>query len=665
MRQLLPRPRLRRPQRWLTSWRVLCGVAIVGLVIGGFGVHSLQQQIEARAVRSANFSARLVATMVVGESLRLSSVIGGPLGVRDPAAVDIHFKILESDGVLTGLAVWSVLDGRLLYADPVNSGNVAIMPPGAIDRGRRGEVFSLAKPDADGDSATRYFFVPLDIDGDGDYDALVEVLIPDDPINSEIAQSTHELYGGAAAAAVLGCLALWGVRRRQRKDQHAAGHDALTGLGNRVFLAERVEHALTAPADNGRVALLLLDLERFKEVNDTLGHHAGDELLVAVAARLRDACRDCDTVARLGGDEFAVLLAGFPAADSAITMANRLLDQLRQPVTVEGLVVDVDASIGVALAPQHGQDLPTLLRCADVAMYEAKRASAGVAVYDVATDPREAQQLNLLGELRRALNSDELRLYYQPKSTAGGQITQVEALLRWQHPERGLLGPAHFVPLAERTSLVKPMTAWVLEEAARQAAAWRTQGYDLQIAVNVSPRNLLDDDLPALVLQAATAAGIPVSLLQIEITETAVMADPVRATDVLTRLRSMGVHVAVDDFGVGYTSLSYLTTLPVQTIKIDRRFVADLLENNVDEAVVRNVIHLAHDLGMTTVAEGVESREVWQRLNQLGCEEIQGYVLTKPLPSDDLLDWIAAWRRTHTAAPYPGEEPSAVGAVSL
>ena len=664
MRPFRSRPVIRSPRAWgLTSWRVLYGVVAAGFMLGGVGVYSLQKQIQERAVRSANFSAQLIDSIVVGESLQLTTITAGKLGTRAHAEIDRHFKILERGGELAGLEVWSALDGRLIYADPGHPVEEELMPADELDRSRRNELFSLVTPDEGRGFATRDFFLPHDIDGNGDIDAVVEVLIPEDPINTEIARSTRLLYAGAAGVMVLAAAALWALRRRQRQDQHAAAHDALTGLGNRMLLAERADQALAAGDEDGVVALLLLDLERFKEINDTLGHHAGDELLVAVAARLREACRSRDTIARLGGDEFAMLLTGLPTADSAVTMASRLLDRLRQPVTVEGLVVDVDASVGVALAPEHGEDLPTLLRCADVAMYDAKRASAGVALYDVTTDPREAQQLHLLGELRQALANDELRLFYQPKSSAGGQVNQVEALLRWQHPERGLLGPAHFVPLAERTSLVRPMTTWVLREAARQAAAWRKQGHDLQVAVNVSPRNLVDDDLPNLVLEAATAVDIPVSSLQIEITETAVMADPARATQVLARLRSMGVQVAIDDFGVGYTSLSYLATLPVQTIKIDRRFVADLLDSNVDEAVVRNVIHLAHDLGMTTVAEGVETPEVWQRLNQLGCEQIQGYILTRPLPSDDLLQWITAWRRTHTVVPDQHEEPSTAPAV--
>jgi EAL domain-containing protein (putative c-di-GMP-specific phosphodiesterase class I) len=318
----------------------------------------------------------------------------------------------------------------------------------------------------------------------------------------------------------------------------------------------------------------------------------------------------------------------------------------------------VDASIGVALAPEHGDDLSTLLKRADVAMYDAKRGGTGVAVYDVATDSREARHLSVLAELRQAVEAGQLRLFYQPKCHPDGRIDEVEALVRWQHPTRGLLPPAAFVPLAERTSLIKPLTAWVLQEAARQCGRWREQGRELSVAVNVSARNLVDHELIQTLTEAADGAGIPVGLLHLEITETAVMTDPARVNETLDELFRLGVHVSIDDFGVGYTSLAYLSTLPVRALKIDRRFVTDLLTNPLDEILVRNVIHLARDLGLDSVAEGVESPEVWQRLAELGCDEIQGYVLTRPLPPEDFDGWLDHWRpeagpahESHDAAP--------------
>jgi EAL domain-containing protein (putative c-di-GMP-specific phosphodiesterase class I) len=354
------------------------------------------------------------------------------------------------------------------------------------------------------------------------------------------------------------------------------------------------------------------------------------------------------------------LISGRGGAADAVLAAEGIRLALRRPIVIADLPVEIDASFGVALAPQHGGDLTTLLKHADVAMYEAKRAGTGVVVYDMSTDSRKAQHLSVLAELRAGIEAGELRLHYQPKCHPDGRIDEVEALVRWQHPTRGLLSPADFVPLAERTSLIKPLTAWVLQEAARQGGRWRTQGRELNIAVNVSARNLVDDELIGTLTDAAEAGGIRVQSLRLEITETAVMTDPVRVNKTLAELSRLGVHVSIDDFGVGYTSLSYLSTLPVRALKIDKMFVTDLLTNPVDEILVRNVIHLARDLGLDSVAEGVESPEVWQRLAELGCDEIQGYVLTRPLPADDFNDWLDDWR----PETGPGYEASGHEAVA-
>jgi EAL domain-containing protein (putative c-di-GMP-specific phosphodiesterase class I) len=292
-------------------------------------------------------------------------------------------------------------------------------------------------------------------------------------------------------------------------------------------------------------------------------------------------------------------------------------------------------------------------------MYDAKRSGSGVRVYDPETDPREAQQLTMLGELRKGIAENQLRLHYQPKCRADGTIEDVEALVRWQHPERGLLPPGAFVPLAERTALVRPLTTWVLNEAARQCAEWWKAGRQLRVAVNVCPRNLVNDDLVATVRAAAAKYDLPLRALRLEITETAVIGDEESAIEVLQRLRELGVEVSIDDFGAGYTSLSYLPTLPVKALKIDKQFIDNMMRDELDEAVVRNVIQLAHDLGMTSVAEGVETIEVWDRLNTLGCDEIQGYILTKPLPPDALLEWLDHWRNTPAAPRKPAVAHSA------
>jgi diguanylate cyclase (GGDEF)-like protein len=625
---------------WLTSWRAFILLAVVAIGGGGLGVRALQRQIETRALQSLELSSRLITSLVVRRNVDGPTLRQGRLAREGRLDMDLDVAELRKHGDLVGLEVW-LPDGRLLYADPGHPASETTLDPAELAQARRGIAVQPSLDQRDRPSID--VVDPYRLHDGTDVDAVVEVLLPRDPINDTIARWTAALYAGAGGIVLLAALALWAIRRRHRGQEHAARHDPLTGLGNRALLAERADAVLSAATADRPAALLLLDLDEFKQINDTLGHHAGDELLVVVAHRLRAASRDADTVVRMGGDEFAVLLPDLPGPDAAGTVAQHLVQALRQPFALSGLSLEVGASIGVALAPQHGTDLATLLRQADVAMYDGKRDGAGVVVYDPGVDRGRARSFTVLAELRRAITDGQLRLHYQPTCDADGRVDRVEALVRWQHPDRGLLAPAEFVPLAERTSLVRPLTDWVLREAARQCAAWRAAGHRLTVAVNVSPRNLLHDDLPEMVATAAAAAGLPVSALQIEITETAVMTNPDRVAAVIAKLRSMGVVAAIDDFGAGFTSLSHLSTLPVHELKIDRRFVTHLLDDPTDEAVVRSVIHLARDLGLVSLAEGVESDEVWTRLTELGCDRIQGYALSRPLPPDELIGWFEAW----------------------
>ena len=420
-------------------------------------------------------------------------------------------------------------------------------------------------------------------------------------------------------------------------------HDALTGLPNRLLLHDRVQQALqVAKREHTTVALLLLDLDRFKEVNDTFGHHAGDVLLQEVTQRLHGALRAADTVARLGGDEFALLLAGVDRA-GALAAAMKIAAALEAPISLGEQVVHVEGSLGIALGPEQGEDMATLLRHADVTMYVAKNADEPCAVYAPEQDTYTSERLTLIGELRAAIADGDLHLHYQPKvDVATGHVAGVEALVRWAHPVRGLVQPDQFIPLAERTGLITSLTLWVLEEALGQCQRWQQQDRALGVAVNLSTRNLQDPELPATVAGLLERYAIPPARLTLEITESALMVDPVRAQTVLTGLGELGVRLSIDDFGAGYSSLGYLKQLPVTEVKIDQSFIRAMGDSGVkDMAIARAVIDLGHNLGMQVVAEGVEDQAVWDLLRAAHCDVSQGYYLSRPLPAAELERWLA------------------------
>jgi diguanylate cyclase (GGDEF)-like protein len=424
---------------------------------------------------------------------------------------------------------------------------------------------------------------------------------------------------------------------------HNALHDTLTGLPNRTLLAQRLEQELQAENRPGRsTGLLLIDLDRFKEVNDTFGHRHGDELLRQIGPRLATELREIDIVARLGGDEFAVVLPDIGGVDAATTIAGRLVATLETPFQVEGIDLHVEASVGVVSSDEHGNDPTTLLQRADIAMYMAKTRRPGVFAYDPAVDEHSPARLALYGELRQALARGELVLYYQPQvSISTGAVVAAEALVRWLHPARGLIPPNDFIPLAERTGLIGPLTQYVLDAALAQSRSWLDDGCPLPIAVNLSARNLLDQRLPDQVAALLAAHRVPAALLEIEITESALMTDPMRAQQMVERLSALGFRLSIDDFGTGYTSLNQLKTLPVSTIKIDRSFVTSMTEDRRDALIVHSIIELGHDLGMSLVAEGVEDEKTLTALSDLGCDVAQGYHLSRPLPAAAFDNWRA------------------------
>jgi len=429
---------------------------------------------------------------------------------------------------------------------------------------------------------------------------------------------------------------------------HQAMHDDLTGLPNRACFYDRAEQALrAAQRHQAATAVLLFDLDRFKEINDTLGHRYGDRVLCAIGPRIAPSLRDADTVARLGGDEFCILLPEVGDVDAAMDVASRITRALEEPFHVDGMALVVEASCGVAVAPAHGTTADQLLQRADIAMYAAKRSHQAVAAYDDQLDRGTPDRLALLGELRAAIASDQLLLHYQPQLDLGtGRVRGVEALVRWDHPRLGVLAPNSFVPLAEDTGLIHQLTSWVLDAALDQLRRWTDDpctGVDdeLTVAVNLSTHSLLDDSFGTEVAVALERFGVPAHRLVLEITETTLMADPERSARVLTALADRGVHFAIDDFGTGYSSLAALRSLPVHELKIDRSFIRDMEGDGDDAVIVRSVIELGHTLGLRTVAEGVEDHAVAGRLARLGCDSAQGYALGAPMAPDELRTWIA------------------------
>ncbi|MFE4538321.1 putative bifunctional diguanylate cyclase/phosphodiesterase [Streptomyces scopuliridis] len=440
---------------------------------------------------------------------------------------------------------------------------------------------------------------------------------------------------------------LWIARARAEEQLR----DPLTKLPNRQWLLERTWTALEEAEGLGaRAGLVLIDLDRFRSVNDTLGHLAGDRLLLQIADRLRLALPRGAEAARLGGDEFAVLLPTCDSTTSAQRVARHLVAELSSPLDLDGLTLVLEASAGVAVYPEHAVDAEGLLRRADVAMYQAKRDRTGVEVYESKRDSNTPDRLGLLGDLRRALDAGEVELHYQPKVRFDGQVAGLEALVRWVHPERGRVPPDDFIAIAESSGLMPHLTEYVLEMALAQVASWRSQGLMVPVAVNVSPRDVHTPGFAGAVAARLARHGVPAGSLQLEITEHVLLEDPQRAADTLAGLTGHGVKMSLDDFGTGYSSLVHLRRLPVSELKIDRSFVARLAVDTEDGEIVRCTVDLAHSLGLLVVAEGVEDDETWERLRDLGCDAVQGWLVAAAMPPREATAWLLArgergWQR--------------------
>jgi diguanylate cyclase (GGDEF)-like protein len=656
LRRMHPDVRPAREERVDRQPRLVLRFAVVtalGLAIAGAVILGVIRDIDQRqAVHAATDRAHFVAETFLRGTIHPSDAARPVVGARRDRLDALVRRYVLIDGALrvtmvgAGNRIMYSTDHRLIGTTAHNRAEIADV--------RRGSIISrVANVQAQdrGDSVKALVSsVPVAL-GHG---TIAVVTIEQDyaPITAAARESLLPVAGVLELALILLFLlllpALMRASRRLRRYvaeiHYQAHHDSLTGLSNRLELHDNVRLALDRLGEGEHAAVLLVDLDRFKEVNDSLGHDAGDELLRDIAARLVEIA-DGAPVSRLGGDEFAVVLAPTTPRE-AVEVAYALRRIIEEPGTVRGIPVSVDASIGIALAPEDGIDVGQLVRRADVAMYAAKEGRAGVMRYEAAKDRNDANKLVLMTELRMAVERGELEVHYQPiVAASSGRLEKVEALVRWRHPSRGLLQPGAFIPLAEHTRLVIELNQFVLCEAIRQCGVWRRQGIDLGVAVNTTVLDLLDPAYAAGVEATLSRAEFPPSALTIEITEGAFAQEPARVRRTLETLRGLGVHIAIDDFGTGYSSLAYLKELPVDLLKIDRSFVSDLPGSEASAAIVAAAIELSHRLGLEVVAEGVETAEQYEFLAELNCDLIQGYLISQPVSAADLASQIEEVRR--------------------
>jgi diguanylate cyclase (GGDEF)-like protein len=614
-----------------------------------------------QAERGATSQARVLAATVLRGSLTHTDFASAVTGSRRADLDALFQQYVLREGILLVNAYDAA--GRVTYSTDHNLIGRRLAPGTHLGEARagtiRGDVTSVR-----GEKALRTY-APVAVKGGT---GVVAVFHDYAPIHRAAQATFVPVVGIFEAVLILLFVGLVPIlrrvgnriRRQMEEIERRAYFDELTGLPNRTLFRDRVEQAiLAARRESGSAVVMLLDVDRFKEINDALGHDTGDLLLRELGDRLRGALRANETLARLGGDEFGILLPT-ATAEEAVGCAERVHAALEQAVQLRELPIETAVSLGIAAFPEHGEDLDALLQHADVAMYLAKETHAGTAVYDPDRDENDAQRLALAGELRRAIENGDLVLHYQPKAElATGRILGAEGLVRWQHGERGLIFPNDFIPIAERTGLIKPLSRYVIASVLRQCAAWNEAGLELALSVNLTIPDLLDIDLPDWIAARLDETGVRAEQLELEVTESTILADPFRVRQVLNRLNEMGLRLAIDDFGTGYSSLAYLKRLPVQTIKIDRSFVMEMCEDPSDATIVRSTIDLGRNLGLEIVAEGVESQATWDVLRAQGCTLAQGYFIGKPMPAGDLAELVPSFR-----APAEPERSAGTGTGS-
>ncbi len=629
---------------------------VLVVLLGVLMAQLLASMISKRALQSATDAAVLTTAVAIMPLVTPEELVVG-LPPAKVAALDRAVRGAGGNTEIARIKIWHD-DGDLLYiADPhtelPDSAADAAGGSHAMEHALEGEVEAelIVSSEEPGNEALldRYgslleVYVPIRYPGQAKPSGVFELYLSYEAVRESIRADTLK----AVTLLAFGLVVLWAglfrtvatasrrLRDESDRNEHQALHDALTGLPNRTALHEHIARALAGAPPRRSVALVLIDLDRFREVNDTLGHVHGDLLIRETAARLTEHMGPGATVARLGGDEFAVLLPDVGDGLGAVIAAEALREALRAPLEIDGVSLVVEASAGVSMHPADAADATEMLQHADVAMYVAKRTHRGVALYDRTDDEHSPERLRLLADLALAIDSDQLVLHFQPKVSLDGAVRGVEALVRWQHPTRGLLPPAEFIPAAERTGLIHPLTDVVLSAALAQAKLWLDASTPTPVAVNVSTRTLLDAGFVERVFAHLATHRMPAGLLVLEITETTIMEDPDRALQILTLLADAGVRLSIDDFGTGYSSLAYLKALPVHELKIDRSFVAGMTGSERDRVIVDSTVALGRRLGLDVVAEGVEDEATRLALVGLGCELAQGFLFSRPVPASDL-----------------------------
>jgi diguanylate cyclase len=613
----------------------LIPILVLGTVLAaGNRQDGIAHGLEQGRAQAAVIEEMAIAPALGGEDLRYGITRREERHLRDATDLAIY------RGSVMRLRLRS-FSGRVVFSDNGSAGDT--LPPSdpAFARASAGSPHARITTLPGGRRAIRVL-QPVVASASGRNVGVLELFLPFDAVAADVEAATERTYWRLGAGLPLLYLILAGVswstsrrlRRHAARSEYESLHDPLTGLANRKLFERRLEEYTRRQGDT---AVVLIDLDHFKRVNDTLGHRGGDQLLCEVARRLTDGVREQDTVARLGGDEFGLLLPGATDPDAVHEALARVRAGLGAELLIDGVPLTMDASFGVAFHPRDAADVEALLHCADAAMYHGKRGTQGTVVYDPSIAVSPSDHLSIQGDMRRAIDQGELRLHYQPVvDVATDRTTRVEALLRWEHPDRGLLSPGAFLPAVEQTSLIEPMTRWVLARALRDCARWTEEGRDWDVAVNVSARNL---DAPAFtdtVLGLLDQTGVHPGRLHLEVTETALAVDHEAVGLTLARLAQHGIGCALDDFGVGYASLAHLRSLALSEVKVDRAFVAGLDASDQDREVVRSLIQLAHGLGLRVTAEGVESAVTAAWLRRAGCDSAQGYHYARPRPWREL-----------------------------